>query len=348
MECDASSEFPGSDILIAPTSGAADLRSSAPRLEKQHLRQALRIVILGAGVQGTVFAVRLALAGHQVTLVSRQERALQLRRSGAAIQDAETLRTCTKVLPVLEKLPPEFPADICLVTVRHEQIESVLPALVAAISIPRVVFLVNTAYRSENLQGVLGHARTVLAFPGIAGYREGAVIRYINIAQQRTVVEKRAQDIAALLRGAGFRVDRVRDMDAWLQRHAVFITAIAGALYEWGGNACLLAQNSGAVRRFIVGVRQGWAAQDRKGVAPAPLALRTIMCWVPLLLSARYWCRLLASPRGDLYFAQHTRHAPAEMASLAVDVRSSLCENEAPQLERLLESIRVWFWSRAC
>jgi 2-dehydropantoate 2-reductase len=308
----------------------------------------LRIVVLGAGVQGTVFAVRLARAGHQVTLISRPERASELRRRGAEIQDAETLRTWTKVLPVLEKLPPDFAADVCLVTVRREQIETVLPILAEAISIPRVVFLANNEYGSGNLQAVLGRSRTVLAFPGIAGYREGALIRYVDIAQQPTVVENDAQDIVSLFRGAGFRVDRVRDMGAWLQRHAVFITAMAGALYESCGDARLLAQNSEAVTRVILGVRQGWAAEDRNGVGAAPLALRTMMCWVPLRLSAIYWRRLLASPRGDLYFARHARHAPAEMASLAADVRASLCENEAPELRRLLAFIEVWRQSSAC
>ena len=50
------------------------------------------------------------------------------------------------MLPVLEKLPPEFAADICLVTVRREQINTVLPVLVETIAIPRVVFLGNNAY----------------------------------------------------------------------------------------------------------------------------------------------------------------------------------------------------------
>jgi 2-dehydropantoate 2-reductase len=308
----------------------------------------LRIVVLGAGVQGTVFAVRLALAGHQITLISRPERALDLRRRGAEIQDAETLQIWTKVLPVLEKLPPDFAADVCLVTVRREQIETVLPVLAEATSIPRVVFLANNAYRLGNLQAALGRSRAVLAFPGIAGYREGAMIRYVNIAQQPTVVENDAQDIVSLFRGAGFRVDRVRDMDAWLQRHAVFITAMAGALYESYCDARLLAQDGEAVTRVILGVRQGWAAEDRNGVGTAPLALRTIMCWVPLRLSAIYWRRLLASPRGDLYFARHARHAPAEMASLAADVRASLRETEAPEFRRLLASIEVWRQSRAC
>jgi ketopantoate reductase len=303
---------------------------------------ALKIVILGAGVQGTVFAVRLAMVGHQVTLVSRPDRARELRQGGAVIQDAETMRICTKVLPVLEKLQTDFAADMCLVTVRREQIETVLPDLVQAIAIPRIVFLGNHANDSDNLLTVLGRSRTVLAFPGIAGYREGAMIRYLDIPQQHTVVEERAQDVGSLFREAGFPVDRVRDMDAYLQRHAVFITAIVGALYENGCDAHRLANNPETVRRFIVAVREGWAAQDRKQVGAAPFALRTIMCWVPLGLSAIYWSHLLASPRGDLYFARHARHAPAEMASLADDVRSFLREPEAPGLWRLLASIDTW------
>ena len=66
------------------------------------------------------------------------------------------------------------------------------------------------------------------------------------------------------------------------------------------------------------------------------------MCWVPLRFSAMYWCRLLDSPKGDLYFARHARHAPAEMAALAADVRGLLCQLEAPELRRLLTTIDVW------
>jgi ketopantoate reductase len=297
-------------------------------------RSTLKIVILGAGVQGTVFAVRLAMVGHGVTLVSRPGRATELRQGGATIQDLKTHRIYTEVLPVLEKLPSGFAADMCLVAVRRD--------LVQATAIPRIVFLGNHANGSDKLLAVLGRSRAVLAFPGIAGYREGAMIRYLDIPQQHTVVEERAQDVGSLFREAGFPVDRVRDMDAYLQRHAVFITAIVGALYENGCDAHRLANNPETVRRFIVAVREGWAAQDRKQVGAAPFALRTIMCWVPLGLSAIYWSHLLASPRGDLYFARHARHAPAEMASLADDVRSFLREPEAPGLWRLLASIDTW------
>jgi 2-dehydropantoate 2-reductase len=302
----------------------------------------LRIVVLGVGVQGTVFAVRLARFGHQVTLVARPERAEELRRQGAVIQDLKTTRTSSQTLPVLTELPPDIRADFCLVTVRWEQLETALPALAAASGIPRIVFLVNHANGSDDLVKLLGSARTVLAFPGIAGAREDGVVRYLDIPQQRTVVQASAHDVISLFREAGFPVEPVRDMDAWLQRHAVFITAIAGALYQNGCNAARLGQDSAAVCRLIVAVREGWAAWSRRRVGPAPFALRMIFCWMPLWFSAWYWRQLFASPDGDLYFARHARHAPLEMAALAAEVRTFLRAGEAPELQRLLASIDAW------
>ena len=86
-----------------------------------------KIVVLGAGVQGTVFGVRLAQRGNEVTLIARPDRAQELRQFGATIQNADTSETCTISLPVMERLASDCSADSCLVTVRREQIAAVLP-----------------------------------------------------------------------------------------------------------------------------------------------------------------------------------------------------------------------------
>jgi ketopantoate reductase len=246
------------------------------------------------------------------------------------------------MLPVVEKLSSDFSADICLVTVRCEQIGAVLPDLTAATRIRRIVFLTNHAGDVDDQVASVGRTRIVRAFPGVAGNRDGAIVRYLDIPQQHTVVEQQAPAIVSLFRQAGFLVDPVRDMDAWLNRHAVFITSIAGSLYDNECDARKLAHNPDGLRRFILAVRQGWEAQDRRGIAPAPIALRVILCWVPTFLSTRYWSRLLASPRGDIYFARHARLAAAEMAALAQNVRTFLNKGEAPELRTLLASIDRW------
>jgi ketopantoate reductase len=92
---------------------------------------------------------------------------------------------------------------------------------------------------------------------GNSGSNDDGVDRYVEVSQQHTVVEDDAKDVVSLFRDAGFRVDRVRDVDAWLQRYAVFIKAIAGALYEKDCDARRLAADSEAVVRFIRAVREG-------------------------------------------------------------------------------------------
>ena len=299
----------------------------------------MQIIIFGAGVQGTLYGVLLARAGHDVTLVARGRRAEELRRYGAVIKDVFSSRTDALRLPVTEQLGPDARADLCLVTVRREQLNTVLPALAAASALARIVLMVNHANGSETVISALGHARAVLAFPGAAGGIEAGVDRYTFVKEQATAVEADALDVISVFRNAGLRVARVRDMDAWLRRHAVFVTAIAGALYESGGKASSLAADRERVSTFILAVREGWSALDRRGVRAAPLALRTIFCWLPLRYAVAYWRRLLGSARGEFYFARHVRHAPAEMAALTSDVREFLDEVPAPHLARLYAAI---------
>jgi 2-dehydropantoate 2-reductase len=305
------------------------------------------IVVLGAGMQGTLYGARLASAGHAVSLIARGQRAAELRVRGAVIEHALSGKREVIQLPVMTELDKQVCADLCLVTVRREQLDSVLPALAAARGIARVVFLVNHACGSQFLFEALGRERVVLGFPGAAGGIESGIDRYVEIAEQPTVIEAAAPDIVALFENAGFRVAVVRDVDSWLCRHAVFVTAACGALYEVGGDAHRLASDRSMLRTFVRAVREGWAAFDRLGVAPPPIALRAIFRWVPLPLAVRYWGLLFASSKGEYYFVRHARHAPQEMAALAADVRALLTETPLPHWRRLSAAIDAAAGARA-
>jgi 2-dehydropantoate 2-reductase len=304
-------------------------------------RSIVKVIVFGAGVQGTVYGVRFAGAGHEVTLIATPRRAAELHRFGAKILHAETSETISVHVAVEEELS-DCRADLCLVTVRREQLNDALAILARATHIERFVFLVNHANGSDDIFAAVGRARAVLAFPGIAGTCQGDAVCYVDVSQQHTVIEERAPEIADLFESVGFPVDRVRDVDGWLKRHAVFITSIAGALYEKDCIATRLAEDHEAVRRFILAVREGWLELDRAKVASAPFALKFIFCHAPLWFSVRYWSKLLSSARGELYFAAHTRHAPAEMAALASDVREFTNSGDSPELARLLGAIERW------
>jgi 2-dehydropantoate 2-reductase len=298
----------------------------------------MKVIVFGAGVQGTLYGVRLATSGHDVTLVARPDRAAEIRERGAVIHNVFTGRSDSEATAVVEVLSADMSADLCIVAVRREQIEETLPKLAAAGGIKRFLFMVNHANGSEALLDALGRSRVVIGFPGAAGGMENGVVQYVEIAEQPTVIEATAPEIAEIIRNAGFRVDILKDVDSWLRRHAVFVTAMSGALYEDGCDANRLASDPRDVETFILAVREGWAALDKLGVAPAPLAMRAIFRWVPRAFAVGYWRSLLRSVRGDLYFARHSRHAAREMAALAGDIRNLTAE-PMPHLRFLYEAI---------
>jgi 2-dehydropantoate 2-reductase len=299
----------------------------------------MNIVVFGAGVEGTIYGVRFSRAGHKVTLVAREQRAAELRARGAHVRDARSGRSDIVHLPVVEKLAPDTHADLCFVFVRREQLDTVIPDLQAASRIGRFVFMVNHANGSDRIFSALGRKRVVLGFPSAAGEIENGVDVYVDLVEQPTVIERNAPDVAAVIREAGFRVTLARDVDSWLKRHAVFVTAVGGAILKKNGDALLLSADKELVRTFILAVREGWSALDRIGVGPATLALRTIFCWVPLPMAVAYWRRLFGSDRGEYYFARHTRHAPAEMRALVADVRLVIRGAPTPHLQLLYAAV---------
>jgi len=299
----------------------------------------MRIVVLGSGVQGTLYGVRLAAVGHAVTLIARGRRAAELRAQGAVIEHALTGQRVTMTLPVADELDPQTRADLCLVTVRREQLASALPALAAAGGLARIIIMVNHACGSQWLYDMLGRARTVLGFPGMAGGIEGGIVRYLEVAEQPTVVDTAARDVISLFRQAGFRVTAVQDVESWLRRHAIFVTAVCGAIYEAQGDTRRLAADGALLTAFVNAVREGWAALDELRIPPPSFALRAIFRWVPLPLAVRYWAHLFASPKGECYFGRHARHAAAEMAALGADVLALIPSAPMPRWRRLEAAI---------
>src|SRR6516165_2819965 len=122
----------------------------------------MNIIVLGAGMQGTLYGVRLASSGHSVTLIARGQRAAELRSLGAIIEHALLGKRQVMRLSVAEELDADVGADLCLITVRREQLDSVLPALRAARGVRRALFMVNHACGSEFLFDALQRERTVL------------------------------------------------------------------------------------------------------------------------------------------------------------------------------------------
>jgi len=83
-----------------------------------------------AGVIGTLYAARLQNAGHQVTILARASRLANIRRHGLVLEDLVSGARSATSLAVAERLSVDEGYDMALVSVRRDQLSSILPDLV--------------------------------------------------------------------------------------------------------------------------------------------------------------------------------------------------------------------------
>lgn len=207
-----------------------------------------------------------------------------------------------------------------------------------AAAIPRIVLLLNDAFGFSDLETDLPGKAVVRAFPGFSGRIEDGVDRYLAIPQQPTVVDARAADVVALFRSSCIKTTPIRDMRAWLSRHAVLILAISGAYLMAGGSATALAGRRDLTAAIVDAVREGWVVLDHRGAAPAPMALQAIFKWVPKPLAVAYWRKLIAR-HGEDYFGQHIRAAPDELRFLAGQLAGIIANRPAANLRTSCRSL---------
>jgi 2-dehydropantoate 2-reductase len=243
------------------------------------------------------------------------------------LEEALTGRRTRERVRLTASLEPDSVYDLALIAVRRDQVDDVLPVIAAARGIPIVLFMHNHAGGSRALLDAVGAERVVLGFPGAGGERVDAAVRYVLIPQQATTIGEpsgrrtpRIRMLRRVLQGAGFPTSIERHMDRWLNVHAVFVTAVVGALYLSNSDTRTLAADRCAVARLVQGVREGFRALAATRSGTPPIALRAIFEWVPGWFAVWYWQRYLSRPLAELAFGGHARAARVEMATLAREV----------------------------
>ena len=269
-----------------------------------------------------------------------------LQKSGLILHRADTDERTTRPVVAVADLGGQAAFDLVLAPVRSEQVPGVLAVVAEMDDESDVVFFGNCAGRQAELVGALG-GRVLLGFPAAGGVRDGAVVRYVPISQQRTMLGEprgqltpRVQGIAEALTGAGFATSVSTRMDAWLLGHAAFIAPIGCALRLAGIDPGRLAGKRDLLRLMVRATRQGFRALESDGSVELPANLRTLYLRLPAAFAVAYWRRVLASPRGELWFAAHTRAAPEEMTELAETLRAAVRRTgqPAPDLLHLLKT----------
>lgn len=250
------------------------------------------ILVYGAGVIGSVYAARLKAAGHNVSLLARGQRAVSLRTQGILLENASTGHRTTTQVSIVDHLAPTDSYDVVIVTVRLNQLTSILSILAANHQIPTLLFLLNNPDGMQRLEMLEPH-RVLLGFPSIGGSRQGEVIRYVHhpalaqttLGKEDGQITPRLRQLATAFKQAGFSVALHSDMQSWLKMHAVIDVCMwAAAVMTQGGGA-----KPGRTRKHLVmmiqAVREGLRALQAQGIPITPLSMKVLFLWMPRWLA---------------------------------------------------------------
>ena len=239
----------------------------------------MRVLFYGAGVIGSLYAVRLQEAGHEVSVVARGRRLADLRRHGIVLEEAGTGHRTAARVGVVQQLDPGDAYDLIVVAVRKNQLPPILPELARNLRTPDVLLMLNNAAGPGEAARMLGRGRLLLGFPGAGGTLEGHLVRYHVLPgwQQKTTFGEpdgrdtpRLARVVAAFREAGFPVAASPNMDAWLKTHAAWICPISCALYATGGDVHRMARTRDALILTIRSTRENFRALRRLGVPITP------------------------------------------------------------------------------
>ena len=285
----------------------------------------MKVLIVGAGVVGTVYGAHLAAAGSTVEVLSHGPRTDEVAAGGLCARDVTGGGAAHGEAAVAPDASGTY--DIVLIAVRRDQLASACAGLTGLAGKPAMLFLGNNpAGRAAIPGGMPGDV--YLGFPGVGGIMTGGTAEYVRIRQQPTALQETADPRLAALESAvtsrGFAVQRVADMDGWLAYHAAFVACITAALYRCGTDPIRLAADRATLTLMCRAITEAFAALRANGTAGLPRNLAVLHSPLLRMVAVRYWARAMRSPMGELCFAAHARHAEAEMRALSRDVEAAI------------------------
>jgi 2-dehydropantoate 2-reductase len=306
-----------------------------------------RILVIGAGVNGSVCTAWLSRSGVDVTVLARGQRLAVIQNNGIVIENPFTKRrTVTRVRAIGELAAGDI-YDYILVVVRRNQVAGLLPMLAANRS-PNVVFMNNNFAGPAEIVAALGPERPMLGFVFAGGKRDGDIIRAIGPfkhAPMRTpfgeidgTITPRLKRLVKLLNGAGLPSEVSTQIVDFLAAHAAGVAAIVPLATQLAAGPRVASPSDQDLRLAAAAIRETHAVLKALGhkIVPASLKIVDIM---PVSMLAFGLRLLFRSKFGEVGGIWHAQQAPDELQALADDLRAAVLGSSvpAPAIRKILD-----------
>ena len=235
----------------------------------------MKVLIFGAGVIGTIYGYVLSQAGNDVTHYVRLGKKKSLE-NGICIQlldgrsQPAKQETVLYKAKIVEDFSPSDNYDLVIVSVRHYQLDTVLPILKDKIGDSDVLIFNGNWDGFQNLDQYLPRSKFILGFPVAgggynAGTLDGALLDEIRLGELDGQPTPGLERIQQMFEGAGLKVDIQANMIHWLWVHFAINSGIIGAAFKAGGASELL-NSIPNLRKGILAGREALAVCQARGV----------------------------------------------------------------------------------
>lgn len=185
------------------------------------MQNKVRILIYGAGVIGSIYAVSFSQAGYDVSIYARSQRLTALKQNGLLYNENNETKVAN--VSIIDNLSTEDSFDFVFVTVRYEQMSNTLEELSKNNS-KNIVPMVNTPNGYTQWEAIVGKNRLIPCFAGAGGSIKNDVLYFRftpSIIQSTTFGEingqktVRIQELANVFKKSNIRYSICSNMDAW-------------------------------------------------------------------------------------------------------------------------------------
>jgi 2-dehydropantoate 2-reductase len=294
-----------------------------------------RVLVIGAGVNGSACAAGLHNAGIDVTVLARGKRYEEVRDDGIVIENPFNKKRTVARVPVINSLAPEDRYDFVLVVVRKNQALELLP-LLAQNKSPNIVFMGNNLLGSDEFIKALGRARVMMGAVYAAGKRDGSLIHAIVIKSAAApfgeidgTITPRLKQLAAIFHQAGFKVELSTNIVDTQMTHALGVALIGTLIGKHGYNAPALARSTDDLKLFVEGRRESHLLQRALGHQIVPQSEATLSRF-PAFLQIAGLRLMLNSRLGEVGLAWHASKAPDEIQQLAAELQVLVDQSGLP------------------
>ena len=294
-------------------------------------RQAMKILVYGAGVLGCNLARNLLRAGKDSTLLARGNWAAEIKQNGLRIKDKFSLRTSVSRIPVVTELAPDAMYDVIFVVLRYTQLDSVLDTL-RANRTKNIVFVGNNV-QARAQAAALPEKNVLFAFALSAGHRE--VDRVVSIDLKKITIGQlpgtasNKQLIGRIFHGTKYKVVYEPNMEDYLLCHAAFVMPAAFACYKTDGDLKKLRGDTAYLNRLLDANIEGYRAIRDAGHTILPKEDADFEGEKYRKTCLRFFKLMCATSLGKLCASDHAMNAIDEMSALNRDLKKFFDENGA-------------------